>query len=169
MKKLFIVLLLLGTACEKKTPAVPDTDQNTEGVEALPEGPVEAFTEEQELMKLINTHRRGLGLSPLILSESLGQVVKEHSEDMADKSVAFGHSGFSSRCSLSRTLLGGGNWCGENVAMGQKTPQSAFTSWINSSGHRANIESPRATHTGIGIARSLSGTTYWTQIFIEYY
>lgn len=120
-----------------------------------------------QFMQLVNEHRASLGLNGLIISEELSKIVQDHSDAMASGSVAFGHSGFSTRCSDSRSALGGGNLCAENVAMGQKTPQAAFTSWMNSSGHKANIEQPRATHTGFGYKKSSNGTTYWTQIFIE--
>jgi uncharacterized protein YkwD len=86
---------------------------------------------------------------------------------MATGAVAFGHLGFSERCLVAKSLLGGGNLCAENVAMGQKSPSAVFTSWMNSPGHRANIEQSRVTHTGFGYAQSTSGIYYWTQIFME--
>jgi uncharacterized protein YkwD len=86
---------------------------------------------------------------------------------MANGTTAFGHTGFSTRCSAAKSVLGGGNWCGENVAAGQKTPKDAFNSWMNSSGHRANIEKGQATYTGFGYAQNSSGKYYWTQIFLE--
>lgn len=133
-----------------------------------PSAPVvnQAWTE--EFMDLVNDHRRSIGLQDLTHDDGLGQIAIKHSQNMASGTVSFGHTGFSARCSQGRSVLGGGNWCGENVAMGQKTPQAAFTSWMNSPGHRANIETSRGTHTGFGYARSASGTYYWTQIFIEH-
>ena len=120
-----------------------------------------------ELMTLINNHRIDLGLNPLTLVSGLNTIVQNHSQNMANGSVAFGHSGFSGRCSSSYGVLGGGNLCAENVALGQKNAQAAFDAWMNSSGHRANIEKARVTHTGFGYAKSSVGTYYWTQIFIE--
>lgn len=120
-----------------------------------------------EFMDLINNHRTSIGLRALILDDGLSEIVLKHSQDMANGTVAFGHTGFSSRCSAGYDVLGGGNWCGENVAMGQKTPEAAYTAWMNSPGHRANIESSKATHTGFAYAKSSSGTYYWTQIFIQ--
>jgi uncharacterized protein YkwD len=121
----------------------------------------------QEFMSLIDNHRISLGLTPLIWDEALTEIVQEHSDGMAAGTVAFGHSGFSSRCTEGRAAIGGGNWCGENVAMGQKSQAAAFSAWMNSSGHRANIENARATHTGFAYAKSSGGTIYWTQIFLE--
>lgn len=118
-------------------------------------------------MDLVNDHRRSLGLRALIHDPGMERIAQGHCQNMANGSVAFGHTGFSTRCKDARSALGGGNLCAENVAYGQKTPQAAFNSWMNSSGHRANIEQSRATHTGFGYARSSSGTVYWTQIFLE--
>ena len=55
---------------------------------------------------------------------------------------------------------------GENIAMGQRTPQEVMNSWMNSSGHRANILNPSFTTLGVGIAKDANGTIYWTQMFI---
>lgn len=159
---------LLAIACNKKQ------SQGNFALESLdisypnPESPTLVNpTVTEEFMNLVNEHRRDLGLDPLIHSSELGNIAQKHSVDMANKLVAFGHDGFSARCSQARIVLGGGNLCAENVAMGQKTAQTVFNSWIGSAGHRANIEQPRSTHTGLGSKKSSNGTIYWTQIFIE--
>jgi uncharacterized protein YkwD len=121
----------------------------------------------EEFMNLINDHRESMGLKALVHVDGLQAIVEEHSSEMATGAVAFGHDGFSSRCTLGRQVIGGGNWCGENVAEGQKTVTGAFNAWMNSPGHRANIENSRASHTGFGFAKNSSGTMYWTQIFLE--
>lgn len=121
----------------------------------------------KEFMTLINDHRVSIGLNALTHVDGLGLISSEHSQDMATGKVAFGHTGFTDRCSDGRTVIGGGNWCGENVAMGQKTPEAAFTAWMNSPGHRANIEQAKATHTGFGYAKDSSGKYYWTQLFLQ--
>jgi uncharacterized protein YkwD len=55
---------------------------------------------------------------------------------------------------------------GENIAMGQKTPQEVMTAWMNSEGHRKNILNSSFTEIGIGIAKDKNGRLYWTQMFI---
>ena len=52
----------------------------------------------------------------------------------------------------------GGYW--ENVAWGQPNVNSVMVSWMNSSGHRAAILSPRARFIGMGKCG-----VYWTQRF----
>lgn len=157
------------TPTETSTPGVETPIGETPVVETPTSSTPEEKTMTEEFMELVNDHRISIGLRPLTHDAELGAIATQHSANMASGSVAFGHTGFSSRCSASRTAMGGGNWCGENVAMGQKTVQAAFTSWMNSSGHRANIEKSSATHTGFGFKKSASGTWYWTQIFLQVY
>lgn len=40
---------------------------------------------------------------------------------------------------------------GENVAMGQSTAQRVMTAWLNSEGHRRNIESKDFDEIGVGL------------------
>ena len=54
---------------------------------------------------------------------------------------------------------------GENIARGQKTPSSVMDSWMNSSGHRANILSSSYSSIGVGYAVADDGRAYWVQIF----
>lgn len=173
--RLILLILLIMAACDDSGPDKENTllssentsveishDNNAVDVE---DGASITFTE--EFLELVNTHRISLGIKPLIHVEGLEDIAQTHSQNMASGSVAFGHDGFSERCSDGRIILSGGNLCGENVAKGQKTPKAAYQSWMNSSGHRANIEQSRYTHTGFGFAQDKSGTYYWTQIFFE--
>lgn len=175
MKKLFILLLLFAIACNKENPqdgvTAPEVDSSTPIVvdpgTGTGTGTVIPSSWTEEFMILVNDHRRSLGLRALIHKDEVADIAQKHSQNMASGIVSFGHTGFSGRCSDARAALGGGNLCAENVAAGQKTPEAAFNSWMSSSGHRANIEKSRVTHTGFGYAKNSSGKYYWTQIFIE--
>lgn len=159
----FLVILLVSYSCNhadsEQTKLAKDNEK------AILLSAEEKMTE--EFMTLVNNHRMRLGKQPLDHLSELGALARAHSEDMATNTVAFGHTGFSQRCNEARIVIGGGNLCAENVAMGQKTVSAVFNSWMNSSGHRANLEQSRVTHTGFGFKQSASGTYYWTQIFIE--
>ncbi|MFA5583353.1 MAG: CAP domain-containing protein [Bacteriovoracaceae bacterium] len=120
-----------------------------------------------ELLFLVNQHRQDRGLQAVLLDFSINEIAQEHSQNMATAKTPFGHSGFSTRCSLAREALGGGNLCLENVARGQKDAHQVFNSWINSAGHRQNIESSRVTHMGLGYGLDRNGVKYWTQLFLE--
>ena len=52
---------------------------------------------------------------------------------------------------------------GENIAMGQTTPEAVVNGWMNSEGHRANILNSSYTQIGVGYA---ANGHYWTQLFI---
>ena len=54
---------------------------------------------------------------------------------------------------------------GENIAYGYSDAASVMNGWLNSPGHRANIETAGYTTIGIGVARSSSGQLFWTQDF----
>ncbi len=57
---------------------------------------------------------------------------------------------------------------GENIyksAPNDVSALSAFTSWVNSSGHRANMLSSNFTQIGIGHATASDGRTHWTNTF----
>lgn len=160
MKKiisLFIFLSFISCEGKKDSSSSLERSQNT----------IENETLTNKFILLVNNHRKSVGLTSLIHVDSLNDIALEHGLNMANKSVSFGHTGFSSRCSEARTALDGGNLCAENVAMGQKTAEAVFNSWMSSSSHRANIENPRLTHCGLGIAVSENGSYYWTHLFLE--
>ena len=122
---------------------------------------------DDEILELVNDHRHEMKLAPLEISEGMNHIAKLHSQNMAKGSVEFGHLGFPVRCSKARIVLKGGNLCAENVAMGQKNAQRVFLAWMNSPGHRANIEKARVTHMGFGFAQNRAGKYFWTQLFLE--
>jgi len=53
----------------------------------------------------------------------------------------------------------------ENIGMGQTSASEAVSSWMQSSGHRANILSGGYTRIGVAMAHSPDGTAYWCQQF----
>ena len=57
------------------------------------------------------------------------------------------------------------NSAGENIA-GNSNNQAAVTSWMNSSGHRANILNSSFNYTGIGVVSSPKYGKVYVQMFI---
>jgi uncharacterized protein YkwD len=53
----------------------------------------------------------------------------------------------------------------ENVAWNQRSAQDVVTTWMNSSGHRANILNGQLTEMGAAMVRSSKGEPYWIQVF----
>jgi uncharacterized protein YkwD len=120
-----------------------------------------------QYMLLVNDHRRSLGLKSLNYSVDMESISNVHAINMAKGIVSFGHGGFSERCDEAQNVYPSGNLCAEIVAMGPSTPQGLFNIWMNSSGHKAKIESPRSTHTGLGFSKNSSGKTYYSELFLE--
>lgn len=59
---------------------------------------------------------------------------------------------------------------GENIAVGQTTPESVVNTWMNSTGHRENILNPDFTYLGVGFYKVSGGSKgglsyYWAQDF----
>jgi uncharacterized protein YkwD len=123
--------------------------------------------------ELVNEHRVSQGLDTLAWNETIAQEGYEHSQDMADGIVPFGHDGFSERVDriaqeLGITIASAGENVAYNYNMNDPA-QVAVTAWLGSSGHRANIEGNfRVTGVGVACPDNDSLTYYFTQIFVRY-
>ena len=134
---------------------------------SLPSSSTPSGSLEQRTHEAINQHRISIGLSPLTWNETVADVARIHSQNMAEGRVAFGHDGFDgrfeqvdSRISLSRMA--------ENVASNNfdDPVATAVRGWLNSPGHRINIENGLYTQTGIGVAKQGEDEYFFTQLFI---
>ena len=119
-----------------------------------------------DILYYVNEHRLSKGLVPLNMNQLVTAEALKHSQQMASGRVALGHSGFSNRVERISSQLGPISQSGENVASGNLTAKQVVANWLNSPGHRENIEG-RFTLTGIGIAKNNKGVIYFTQIFIR--
>jgi uncharacterized protein YkwD len=121
---------------------------------------------ETEILKLINAHRATLKLNALVMNEIIRKEARQHSQNMADGKTAFGHDGFSERTSRMRSQISGITATAENVAAGFSTAQTVVDGWLNSAGHRTNIEG-NYTLSGIGTAKDAKGKLYFTHLFAK--
>ena len=122
---------------------------------------------EKQVLRLTNAERRNYGLSPLSWYTPLARAARDHSEDMLENSF-FSHTGYDGSSVSERARRRGVNarGVGENIAMGQRTPEQVVATWMNSAGHRANILRESSTHLGVGFVEgSGSGELFWTQKF----
>jgi len=132
---------------------------------------------EQEVLDLVNQNR-AMGWNcdaegqfeaapPLTMNPFLRCSARLHSKDMADRDF-FAHDnpdgdGPSERMDAVGYM--GGTW-GENIAMGQRTPEQVVEGWMESDGHCANIMRPSFTEIGVGFVQGASQRDlYWTQNF----
>ncbi|WP_017185135.1 CAP domain-containing protein [Alkalibacillus haloalkaliphilus] len=120
---------------------------------------------EQQVVNLVNEEREQRGLQPLELSGELSDVARAKSQDMADENY-FSHQSptYGSPFDMMDHYGVDYRTAGENIAMGQRSPEAVMQGWMNSDGHRENILSDQFTHIGVGYVEG-NGSTYWTQMF----
>lgn len=125
-------------------------------------------TYEQQVVTLVNQERAKQGLSPLTLNTKLSSVAETKAADMRDKNY-FSHTSptYGSPFDMMKQFGISYKSAGENIAMGQKTPESVMNGWMNSEGHRANILNANYTEIGVGYVTDSNGKTYWVQMFIR--
>ena len=102
---------------------------------------------ERAVVDLVNRERTRRGLRPLKVNEKM----------MADA------RGWSATQASRRRMFHSRMGYGENVAVGQPTPQAVMVAWMNSPGHRRNILNP--SYSTIGVGQVGNGSPYWTQVF----
>lgn len=118
---------------------------------------------ETEILQYVNDDRKQHNLAPLQINVLESSLALKHSQDMANGKVKFGHDGFNSRAKAIQKAFGSMT-VGENVASGQMTAREVVNGWLNSPGHKKNIEGDFVL-TGIGYASNRKGDIYFTQIF----
>jgi uncharacterized protein YkwD len=150
---LFISVLIFGCVGDSEDNSFSERNRNT-------------LSTTEEYIELMNEHREKLGLRPLIQNSFIEEIAQEHSLNMSNGIVPFGHLGMSTRCNRLSAQLSS-NACGEIVARGQESSDDVLASWLNSPSHRASIEDSKWTHTGVSLSVNSSGVHYWTQIFLR--
>lgn len=122
----------------------------------------------QQVLTLVNQERSKRGLKPLQLDNELGTVATAKAKDMSDNNY-FSHDSPTYGTPFDMMHRFGIEYksAGENIAAGQKTAQDVMSSWMNSSGHRANILSESYTKLGVGYYKGGTYGTYWVQMFIQ--
>ena len=121
----------------------------------------------KDVLSLVNAERTKNGLKELTLSSDLVDIANTKAKDMADNNY-FSHTSptYGSPFEMLQSFGITYKSAGENIAAGQKTAQAVMDSWLNSSGHRANILGSSYTELGVGYVSGGSYGTYWVQEFI---
>jgi uncharacterized protein YkwD len=129
---------------------------------------------ETELLRLVNDYRLVLGLSPLIPSTLLGDAARAHARHMIEHRFV-SHITPEGLSQSARLTLANVDWnlAAENVASTYSTPRDVFEAWMGSPTHRANIESDRFTHAGVGYSIDRAPTAsfpyvhFWAMAFVR--
>lgn len=147
---------------EAPAPEQPDVQEPEQEQTEEVRSDVSAF--EKEVVELTNVEREKQGLAPLKLDTELSAVAKDKSLDMQNNGY-FSHTSptYGSPFDMMKSYGIDYRTAGENIAMGQTSPEQVVNGWMNSEGHRENIMNPNFTHIGVGHAE---GGNYWTQMFI---
>jgi len=117
---------------------------------------------EVEILQLINNHRTSSGLILLTPNETAYAIALEHTNYMIEQGQ-ISHDNFSERSEDLVQQLSAQR-VGENVASGYATAESVVQAWLDSSGHRRNIEGD-FTHTAIVVRKNSNGRYYYTNVF----
>lgn len=137
-----------------------------------PSQPLRSVDDEvRSLVEMVNGHRRRVGCEPLAWIDAVARVAEKHSEDMVRRDY-FGHNNPDGRSPFDRLENAGIRFktAAENIAAGQRTGQEVFNSWLDSAGHRRNIENCALKQHGIGLVRGTPSMTRvfnaWTHVFV---
>lgn len=121
----------------------------------------------QRVVDLTNRERSIRGLPPLTAKFGLTWAAEKRSTDMIVRGY-FDHVDPSGRDPFWVLRQNGVRYqtAGENIALGQRSPEEVVRDWMNSPGHRANILNPRFGAIGVAaVQNSQTGQIYWTQTF----
>ena len=118
----------------------------------------------EAVASLVNAARQDAGLSELELDADLCAAAQARAQEITQ---SFSHTRpDGSSCFTILEEFGiSYRAAGENIAMGQRTPEGVMDGWMNSSGHRANILNGTFTSIGVGYYVDGAGAAHWVQIF----
>lgn len=118
-----------------------------------------------EILELLNEYRISIGLQPVQLLDVASSVAFGHNEYMISEDEV-SHNNFEQRCQQIRANVAA-TTISENLGYGYSSADSVVNAWLNSPGHKANIESAVFTHIGISSVKDYSNKFYYTNIFVK--
>ena len=146
----------------------PETVPDEASGDSQPESVAdEAQAFREEVLRLVNEARAQEGLAKLTLSDKLVEAAQIRAEELPEQFSHTRPDGASCFTVLSEV---GARYMatGENIAAGQRTPADVMDSWMNSTGHRANILSENYSQLGVGVCKASGGYgIYWVQLFTD--
>ncbi len=123
-------------------------------------------SDEQQALSLLNQDRAKNGLSALKSNAKLTALARSYAQDMIKRGY-FSHYNPEGQSPFDRLNNAGISYksAGENIGINTSV-SGAETSFMNSSGHRANILNSGYTEAGVGVVRTSDGQVYVVQEFI---
>ena len=127
--------------------------------------PVDPIAMASEVLRLTNIERAKEGVQPLKYNKALQDAAMLRAKEI---SVKFSHTRPNGTDSSTVGKdVGAGGICGENIAMGQDSPETVVTDWLNSPGHRIPMMRNANQYMGVGFYKAANGIYYWVQEFTE--
>ncbi|WP_171017323.1 CAP domain-containing protein [Maribacter sp. ACAM166] len=121
-------------------------------------------TLEAELFDMINNFRASIGLNEMVFESTTYYYAGIHTDYMIEKGNT-SHDKFSERAeNISKRTEA--VFVAENVARNYDTLEDAFEAWLDSPGHRKNIEGDY-NYSAISIRPNSNGDLYFTQLFFR--
>lgn len=158
---LFIAIFIAMNSCSADTAEGMESSTTTEA-------PITNYAyndSELETMQLINDYRVRIGLNALQKINHISYKCQEHNAYMIANNVV-NHNDFTARSENIMGVLGAKN-VGENVAYNYKTSEAVLQAWLESPGHKENIEG-NFTHFGLSVTTDpATGKKYYTNIFVR--
>lgn len=119
----------------------------------------------ERVVELVNQERAAVGVSPLVSDPELNKAAALRAQEIVQK---FDHTRPNGTDCFTALNEAGISYmtAGENIAAGQSSAKGVMNSWMNSSGHKANILNSNYTKIGVGLCKTNSGYGYyWVQMF----
>ncbi len=118
----------------------------------------------KQVLDIVNQERAKNGKSALKMTKGLFETANQRAAELA---VTYDSGHLRPDGTQCFTAFPSGNTTmGENIAMGQITPEQVMNDWMNSDGHRKNILGIAANYTTIGIGCfEQNGILHWVQCF----
>lgn len=158
MLPLLALIALLTFSCS--TEELPEeTINNLELIEAP-----EAKVIEIEILELINNHRISMGLNALRNHNTIKAVAFTHTDYMVEVNNVSHDNFFQRKNSLIQNASA--TKVSENVAYAFSSAESVVNAWLNSEGHRENIEGD-FTDFDVSAEKNEEGKWFFTNIFIK--
>ena len=152
---LFSLCVILWSCSEDDNSILIEEETSTE---------VQDSTITGEILELVNQHRKYLGLNSLKRNATADHLAIEHTNYMIAHSK-ISHDNFNIRFQELQQKENARS-AGENVASGYQDASSVMNGWLNSTGHKANIEGD-FTHLGLAAIKNTQGKYYFTQLFFR--
>ncbi|AEH02498.1 CAP domain-containing protein [Lacinutrix sp. 5H-3-7-4] len=155
---LFIALILVtSTSCSSDS---SEEFSNEKEFVVIPE----SKTIEIEILELINEYRIANGFNSLAPMDAIKGQAFSHSDYMVETNNVSHDNFYSRKAYLINNA--GAKTVTENVAYGFTNARSVVDAWLNSEGHKANIEGD-FTNFEVSAEQNDEGKWYYTNIFIN--